>query len=163
MSLAALSYESCWYNTCLIVKHLHMDHPSCNRPPSSPPWFEVHERCAERWSSLQHESRKVSVERAKFVQWRNGANVSIRVYDDERTSSAADTISFANPKTIHAIEPKACWRIAKAQRRRKGTFSADQQHLWIHGKCTFSTLNRILSNLNKPSCGALGLRPRDVL
>ena len=28
------------YNKCLIVKHLHIHEPSCNRLPSSAPWFE---------------------------------------------------------------------------------------------------------------------------
>ena len=84
--------ESSAYTSCLLQP-----------PSSSPPWFEVHERYAERRTSEgQHESRKVSVERGKLVQWRNDTNVPVRAYNHERTSSAADTISFMNPATTSA-------------------------------------------------------------
>jgi hypothetical protein len=47
--------------------------------------------------------------RCKFIQWRNGANTPVRAHDDERTSSAADTILFMDPtimgaSNIHVIE-----------------------------------------------------------
>ena len=53
-------------------------------------------------SETQHESRKISVERGKFVQWRNHANVPVWTHDDQRTSSATDTISFVDPTTMGA-------------------------------------------------------------
>jgi hypothetical protein len=44
----------------------------------------------------QHETSKVSVEHGEPVQWHDGPNIPVQVYDNDRAGSMADTVSFVD-------------------------------------------------------------------